>query len=105
MAQPHVILFEHLYFHGAHRHVIGNKGEANLNARDDDDFNDNGTKSFIILEGDWEFFKDWNYQNKLGETLGPDLYDHVGSALGGTATDQISSLRPVNSKEARPKTK
>ena len=104
MAQPHVILFERLYFHGAHKHVIG-KGEANLNARHDDDFNDEGTKSFIILEGDWEFFKDSNYRNKLGGTLGPDLYDHVGSALGSTAIDQISSLRPVNSKEARPKTK
>jgi hypothetical protein len=41
--------------------MIG-KREANLNARHDDDFNDEGTKSLhnIILEGDWEFFKDSN---------------------------------------------
>ena len=99
----HVILFDKGYFHGEHKHVF--EDEKNLNGPGDDHFNDKGTKSIVVLEGVWEFFKDWNYQNKLGETLGPDLYDHVGSALGGTATDQISSLRPVNSKEARPKTK
>ena len=96
MAQPHVILFEHLYFHGAHRHVIGNKGEANLNARDDDDFNDKGTKSFIILEGDWEFFADPNFENQLGGTLGPGSYKSVNQDLEAGSDNQISSLCPVN---------
>ena len=52
MAQ--VILFEHSNFHGNHKHLFNT--EANLNAQDDNWFNDK-VSSFVILEGNWPFFK------------------------------------------------
>lgn len=94
MAQPHVILFEHPRFRGAHKHVFSE--EPNLNDSLDDFFNDK-TSSIVILEGDWEFFIDPHYQNKLGEgTLGPGLYPNV-DVLGPRGNDSITSLRPVDS--------
>jgi Beta/Gamma crystallin len=96
MALPHVILFEKIYFHGAHKHVFGQNVNLNDKEFDDTDFNDDGTWSFVILEGDWEFFRDWNFENKLGETLGPGFYDHVSTALGVANDMPISSLRSVN---------
>jgi hypothetical protein len=44
----HIILFEHINFHGSHKHVLGK--EPNLNADDDDFFNDR-VSSMAILEG------------------------------------------------------
>jgi hypothetical protein len=91
---PHVILFEHAGFHGAHKHVVG--PEPNLNAGDDNYMNDK-TSSIVVLEGNWEFFIDWQFIGKLGQTLGPGSYAWVEdpAALGPGSNDQISSLRPV----------
>jgi len=99
----HVILFQHAAFRGPHKHVFDNTagilkgngvdGEWNLNADGDSDFNDNGTQSIVVLEGTWEFFADWKYQNKMGE-LGPGSYPYISEALGSNT--QLSSLRPVN---------
>lgn len=89
---PHVILFEHVNFHGAHKHVFSN--EPNLNAGDDSFFNDK-VSSMVVLDGRWEFFKDSNFIAKLGPTLGPGSYASVLSALGPGSNDQISSLRHV----------
>jgi hypothetical protein len=90
----HVILFEHAGFHGAHKHVF--QDEPNLNAGDDNFFNDK-TSSIVILDGNWEFFINWNHEGKLGRTLGPGIYPWVEdpAALGPGSNDQISSLRPV----------
>jgi hypothetical protein len=88
----HVILFEHASFHGAHKHVF--KDEPNLNAGDDNFFNDK-TSSMVIVEGNWEFFADWQHIGKLGKTLGPGNYESVEAALGAGSNDRISSLRPV----------
>jgi hypothetical protein len=99
----HAILFQHSGFRGAHKHVF--RDEPNLNPAgshvDDPTLNDD-TSSIVILEGDWEFFADWEYQNKLGETLGPGLYPNV-DALGPDANDKISSLRPVYFRGVRSK--
>lgn len=99
----HIILFEHANFRGAHKHVFdntagilqgnGEDGEWNLNADDDNDFNDRGTQSIVVLEGTWEFFADWKYENKLAE-LGPGRYPFAQEALGTNFS--LSSLRPVN---------
>jgi hypothetical protein len=88
----HVILFEHANFHGQHKHVFGT--ENNLNASDDNFFNDK-VSSMVILDGRWEFFKDSNQIAKLGPTLGPGNYPSVLTALGAGSNDQISSLRSV----------
>jgi len=98
----HVILFQHANFRGAHKHVFDNSagilhgngedGEWNLNADEDDDFNDDGTQSIVVLEGTWEFFKHSDYNVKLGE-LGPGRYPFIQEALG--TNQDLSSLRPV----------
>ena len=100
----HAILFEHAAFRGAHKHVSdntagilrgnGEDGEWNLNADNDDDFNDDGTQSLVVLEGTWEFFQHSEYKGKkLGE-LGPGRYPFIQEALG--TNQDLSSLRPVN---------
>ena len=88
----HVILFEHTQFRGAHKHVFIDV--ENLNDPVDDSFNDL-TSSIVILEGNWEFFKDSGYHHKLGETLGPGAYNAVSAYLEADADNRISSLRPV----------
>jgi Beta/Gamma crystallin len=101
----HIILFEHTNFHGAHKHVFDD-GEPNLNADDDNAFNDEGTNSIVVLEGDWEFFANWKYEApKLGE-LGPGLYPNIADAdaLGNSAHGTLSSLRPINSLGVKSKT-
>src|SRR5436853_185186 len=77
---------------GQHKHVF--RQEDNLNAADDDFFNDKAS-SMVVLDGRWEFFKDSNHIAKLGSTLGPGSYPSVLAALGAGSNDQISSLRPV----------
>jgi hypothetical protein len=93
----HVILFNDGFFHGAHKHVF--EDYPNLNAGDDNpNFNDEGTKSIVVLEGVWEFFKDWEFgPNPSLGMLGPGLYHTVYDALGSQAKDNISSLREVDS--------
>jgi hypothetical protein len=49
----HVILFEHAQFHGQHKHVF--RAEPNLNAGDDNFFNDKAS-SLVVVEGNWALF-------------------------------------------------
>jgi len=92
----HAILFEHSGFIGAHKHVFRDLPDLLNPVGDDPTLNDK-TSSIVILEGDWEFFIDPHYQNKLGEgTLGPGLYPNV-DVLGPRGNDSITSLRPVDS--------
>jgi hypothetical protein len=99
----HVILFEHSGFFGAHKHVFRKLNDLHRPGHGDDpDMNDK-TSAIVILEGSWEFFRDKDFENTLG-TLDPGLYPSIDQ-LGPKSNDSISSLRPVNSKEARPKTK
>ncbi len=96
----HVILFEKPFFHGNHKHVF--RAEANLNASDDDSMNDK-TQSIVVLEGEWQFFRDWNFEQPsyLG-TLGPGLYTQLGQYLGGNAINSISRLQPIDTALAKP---
>jgi len=84
----HVILFEHINFHGAHKHVFDE--EPNLAAGDDSFFNDK-VSSFVVLEGTWRFFKDINYQNAYPGTFGPGQYAWVVDF--GIKNDDMSSLK------------
>jgi len=88
---PHVILFEHANFHGAHKHVFG--WEPNLAASDDKSFNDK-VSSIIVLAGDWIFFKDVGYANQYPRILGPGLYPWVEAV--GIKNDDLSSLHPMS---------
>ncbi|WP_425341931.1 beta/gamma crystallin-related protein [Amycolatopsis coloradensis] len=91
---PHVILFEHVRFHGAHKHVF--VAEPNLNASDDRFFNDK-VSSAVVLDGRWAFFRHGNFSDLLG-VLGPGNYPSLQDV--GIANDAVSSLRPAVGAEA-----
>lgn len=86
----HVILFEHLNFHGAHKHVVG--AESNLNAQDDSFFNDN-VRSLVVVEDNWAFYRTYKFADQYSTILGPGLYPNVGAA--NITPGDMSSLQPV----------
>jgi Beta/Gamma crystallin len=86
----HVILFENAQFHGQHKHVF--RGEPNLNAGDDNYFNDK-VSSLVVLEGNWAFYADWKFQSQYPPILGPGLYPVLPA---GIKNDDMSSLQPVD---------
>ena len=97
MATPHIILFADINCSGGHTHVCESLSYIG------DYFND-VTSSFIILEGNWQFFTDENFQNQMGDfaqgesgTLGPGIYNWIeaSNCLGGGTNDALSSLQPV----------
>ena len=87
---PHVILFEHANLHGSHKHVFG--AEPNLNASDDNFFNDK-VSSIVVISGQWAFYRHANYNGQYAATLGPGIYRWVGAL--DIQNDDMSSLRPV----------
>jgi beta/gamma crystallin len=87
----HVILFEHANFHGAHKHVVG--AEANLNAQDDNFFNDK-VSSLAVLEGTWAFYRNAGFVGQYAKVLGVGLYPFVGNV--DIQNDDMSSLQPVS---------
>ncbi len=89
-AAAEIILFEHVNFHGAHKHVYG--AEPNLNAGDDSFFNDR-VSSMVVLGGNWEVFRHSQYNQPYPVVLGPGLHPWVGAI--GITNDDLSSLRPT----------
>ena len=87
---PHVILFEHSNLHGRHKHVFG--PEPNLNANDDNFFNDR-VSSIVVMSGQWVFYRHANYNGQYAIKLGPGIYRWVGAL--DIQNDDMSSLHPV----------
>jgi hypothetical protein len=85
----HIILFEHSNFHGAHKHVFSD--EPNLNAKEDDFFNDK-VSSLAVLEGNWALYRNSGFQSQYEPILGVGLYPRVDAVQ---ITNDISSLQPV----------
>jgi hypothetical protein len=71
-----------------HRHVFAD--ESNLNAADDNGFNDAIT-SAVVLSGNWQFFDDANFIKPFSPILGPGYYDLVDAV--GVIGSKVSSLR------------
>jgi hypothetical protein len=82
-----IILFEHINFHGAHKHLF--TSEPNLNAVDDNFFNDR-VSSFVVVSGDWQFSRDADYSGPDSNVFGPGLYNWVENV--GVPNDSISSV-------------
>ncbi len=55
---------------GAHRHVFN--AEQNLNADDDDDFSDS-VSSIVMISGNWQFFRNWNFDDDYPSILSRPL--------------------------------
>lgn len=85
-----VILFQYGGLYGPHRHVFA--PEANLNADDDDFFNDN-VGSLAVLAGIWSFYADAHFDGNYGIPAAPGLYPALAAL--DVAVDDMSSLRPV----------
>ena len=86
-----VILFEHVNFHGAHKHVFVE--EANLNSSDDNFFNDR-VSSVIVVEGVWTFYKDSNFSGRKSNAVGPGRYSSVTAInIDNDAISSLSSIR------------
>ena len=90
LLQEGVILFENASFHGAHKHIL--KAEPNLNAPDDNYFNDK-VSSLVVFSGQWDFFRNANFQTSYGIVLSKNIYPYVGDV--GIRNDDMSSLRPL----------
>ena len=85
-----IVLFEHINFHGRHKHVFS--AEPNLNAGDDSFFNDR-VSSMVVLGGNWEVFRHSQYNQPYPVVLGPGMHPWVGAI--GITNDDMSSLRPT----------
>lgn len=83
----HIILFEHVNFHGAHKHILNI--EENLDAADDNSFNDI-TSSIAVLQNEWLTYRDVNLQRPYDVILGEGLFSSVENV--GIANDDLSSL-------------
>lgn len=95
----HAVLFEHINFRGAHKHVFAE--ERNLAASDDSFFNDR-TSSIAILSGTWEFFRHINLVDRYPRSLGEGLHPWVETA--GIRNDDLSSLRHAHGQPQQPGT-
>jgi hypothetical protein len=84
----HLLLFENASLRGAHKHVFG--AEPDLNADDDDAFND-ATSSIAVLLNQWFTYRDADFVEAFDVTLGPGLFASVTAV--GIANDAISSLQ------------
>lgn len=92
----HAILFENADFQGNHKHVFDHIQNLS-NQVDHFNFNDQ-TSSLVVLEGNWQFFKDWQWQNPWPKIVGPGVYVTITEALGANdANDSITGMRPVDS--------
>jgi hypothetical protein len=85
-----IILFQHINFRGAHKHLYGS--EANLASGDDNTFND-FVSSFVITSGTWQFFRDINFSGPASNVFGPGRYNWVENI--GIPNDSVSSVRRV----------
>jgi hypothetical protein len=82
-----VMLFADANFRGPHKHVFNI--EADLNADDDNAFND-ATSSIAVLDGNWFTYRDAQFQRAYDATLGEGLFAWVEDV--GIVNDDMSSL-------------
>jgi hypothetical protein len=89
---PEVILFEHRYFHGAHKHVFGE--ERDLNAADDKLFFKK--TSSIVVKGTrtWLFYPKQDFTGSQGLEVKPGLYETTEEANPQLKDNEVQSLKP-----------
>jgi hypothetical protein len=87
----HVILFQEPNFQGSHKHVFNSEG--NLNADEDNDFDDS-VSSIVVISGNWKFYRNWHWDDDYPVTLGPGLYPRVEDVA--IRDKDMSSLQVVD---------
>jgi hypothetical protein len=88
--EPHVILFKNRWFEDEHKHVFCR--EPNLNAPDDNSFNDQ-VESIVVLSGHWRFYRHRDFREAYDVVLEPGIYPDI--AEYGINRNDMSSLEPV----------
>jgi hypothetical protein len=95
-----VILFEHKFFHGRHKHVFAPDGEKDLNATDDKEFFGKVVSS-IVVKGTrtWLFYprQDFEVGNPPDDKpieVGPGVYETTQAANPKLRDNNIQSLEP-----------
>ena len=94
-----LILYVDVNFGGLHTHLFESTADftqialGGVGSGIGGDWNDK-TSSFVIVSGEWEFFKDVNFQFQQGGILGPGLYSFTQNF--GIDNDALSSVRLVS---------
>jgi hypothetical protein len=93
-----VVLFEDINFGGKHTHAFADPNHLNLVQTYVGNYFNDITSSFVILDGEWQFFADANFHSQMGQNLAPGLYPWIEdqNALGPGTNDKLSSLKPVS---------
>ena len=96
-----ILVFDDINFGGVHTHLFGSVSDLNkvsslgVNVLP----NRNGTQyskiisSFVIKSGTWAFYKNQNYQEQVGQNLGPGQYKWVEDLH--IPNDNIQSIKLV----------
>ena len=99
MAEAHqdteVILFEHRYFQGDHKHVFGPDGVKDLKAGPDPEFYDK--TSSIVVKGpkSWLFYPSQDFTPAAeAAKVGPGVYATTEAAHPKLKDNKIRSLKP-----------
>jgi hypothetical protein len=98
---PEVILFQHKFFRGKHKHVFGPDGESDLNLRDDNEFFE--LTSSLVVKGpkNWLFYPRQDFEvggpPPAWDTpieVKPGLYETTQAADPKLKDNKIQSLKP-----------
>jgi Beta/Gamma crystallin len=87
---PHIIIWENEKFRGNHRHIFTE--EPDLNDPEDRTL-ENKVSSFVVLEGEWEFFRNPNFS---GAYLGSPSFtqgEYPSISAVGITNDTVTSVR------------
>ncbi len=82
-----IILFEHTGFRGPHTHLYESVSSVMGRMLNDE------ISSFVITSGNWQFFRDTDFNGPASDVFGPGLYNWVETF--GIPNDSISSVQLV----------
>jgi hypothetical protein len=87
---PHLIVFSEKHLQGRHWHIftdVPNIGDISFTW-------DDNISSFVVLAGEWQFFRGHNFAEPVGPVCGPGVYPAVQAV--GIPNDAISSIRLIS---------
>ncbi len=87
---PHLIVFSEKHLQGRHWHVFGDVPNiADISFTWDDNIS-----SFVVLAGQWQFFRGRHFTDPVGEVFGPGIYPLVTEV--GVPDAAVSSIQLVD---------
>jgi hypothetical protein len=86
-----IVVYEHTHFRGRYRLIWSE--ENNLNRPEDFSLND-AISSFVVMDGNWKFYRDRDFGTPYNNEFGPGVYPSVKDI--GIENNKISSLKAVS---------